>query len=309
MNRAKEWPRIMDKLAAMEAFIRVVEAGSFTAVARELGSTQSAVSKQVAALEAHLGVQLLSRTTRSTVSTDEGRAYYEQVQRIVADVREAESSLRKGTRAVQGRLRIGASAGFGRFVLFPIIQAFMKKYPSIEVDLQLSDSFVDVVAQGLDVAVRIGELADSSLLAQRMGVTHRSVVASRQLAADLNKKRRLPQKPSDLAKHDCIIYTGLATTSTWVFDAVEGKASERVKVNGKLHTNSTEIVRAAVVGGLGIGFTPNWYFNDELKNGEIIRLLPQYSPHPLPINAIYPTSRKHSAKVAAFIQFTRQLMV
>jgi DNA-binding transcriptional LysR family regulator len=298
----------MDKLSAMEAFIRVVEAGSFSAVARELGSTQSAVSKQVAALEAHLGVQLLSRTTRSTAITDEGRAYYEQVQRILADVREAEGSLRKGARAVQGRLRVGAAAGFGRFVLFPVIDAFMKKYPGIEIDLQLSDSFVDVVAQGLDVVVRVGELSDSSLLAQRLGETHRSVIASRELAAQLNKKRRLPQAPSDLAQHDCIIYTGLSTPSTWVFDALEGKPSkgnERIKVSGKLHTNSTEIVREAILAGLGIGFTPNWFFTQELAQGEVIRLLPQFSPHPLPINALYPASRKHSAKVAAFIQFAR----
>jgi DNA-binding transcriptional LysR family regulator len=296
----------MDKLSAMEAFIRVVEAGSFSAVARELGSTQSAVSKQVAALEAHLGVQLLSRTTRSTAITDEGRAYYEQVQRIVADVREAEGSLRKGARAVQGRLRVGAAAGFGRFVLFPVIDAFMKKYPGIEIDLQLSDSFVDVVAQGLDVVVRVGELSDSSLLAQRLGETHRSVIASRELAAQLNKKRRLPKAPGDLAQHNCIIYTGLSTPSTWVFDAIGGKASERIKVSGKLHTNSTEIVREAILAGLGIGFTPNWFFTNELALGEVIRLLPHFSPHPLPINAMYPASRKHSAKVAAFIQFTKQ---
>jgi DNA-binding transcriptional LysR family regulator len=296
----------MDKLSAMEAFIRVVEAGSFSAVARELGSTQSAVSKQVAALEMHLGVQLLSRTTRSTAITDEGRAYYEQVQRIVADVREAEGSLRKGARAVQGRLRVGAAAGFGRFVLFPVIDAFMKKYPGIEIDLQLSDSFVDVVAQGLDVVVRVGELSDSSLLAQRLALTHRSVIASKELAASLNRKRRLPQRPSDLVQHNCIVYTGLATPSTWVFDALEGKASERVKINGKLHTNSTEIVREAILAGLGIGFTPNWFFTPELAQGEVVRLLPQFSPHPLPVNALYPASRKHSAKVAAFIQFARQ---
>jgi DNA-binding transcriptional LysR family regulator len=295
----------MDRLAAMEAFIRVAEAGSFSAVAREQGSTQSAVSKQVAALEAHLGTQLLSRTTRSTAVTDEGRTYYEQAQRIVADVREAESSLAKGARAVQGRLRVGAAAGFGRFVLFPVLAAFMQKYPNIEVDLQLSDSFVDVVAEGLDVAVRVGELADSSLLAQRLAVTHRSVVASRTLAATLNKKRRLPQSPSELAQHDCIVYTGLTTPSTWVFDSLDGKASERVKVSGKLYTNSTEIVREAVLHGVGIGFTPNWFFTPELLQGEVIRLLPQYSPRPLPIHALYPTSRKHSAKVAAFTQFAK----
>jgi DNA-binding transcriptional LysR family regulator len=299
----------MDRLAAIETFVRVVEAGSFSSVARELGSTQSAVSKQVAALEAYVGAQLLSRTTRSISLTDEGRAFYEQGLRIAADVREAVGSVRAGSRAMHGRLRIGAAAGFGRMRLFPIVRAFMAAHPDLEVDLQLSDSFVDVVAQGLDVAVRVGELTDSSLIAQRLGAANRSVVASRALAAALNAAHNVPQRPADLAAHNCIIYTGLATPSTWVFDARdsrEGQATERIKVSGRLHTSSTEIVHQAVLEGLGIGFTPDWYFTNELQSGEVIRLLPQFSPHPLPIHALYPNSRRHSVKVAKFVQFARE---
>jgi DNA-binding transcriptional LysR family regulator len=295
----------MDRLAAMEAFVRVVEAGSFSGVARELGATQSAVSKQVAALESRLGVQLLSRTTRSISLTDEGRAFYEQALRIVADVREAEGSVRAGARAMQGRLRIGAAVGFGRFLLFPVVRDFMALHPQLEVDLQLSDSFVDVVAQGLDVVVRVGELSDSSLIAQRLGSANRSVVASRALAASLNQAQALPQQPADLSAHECIVYTGLATAATWAFDARGSSPGERIKVKGRLHTSSSDIVREAVLAGMGIGFTPDWIFGPELRSGEVIRLLPEHSPHPLPIHALYPASRKHSRRVNQFVQFAR----
>lgn len=298
----------MDRLAAMQVFVRVVQAGSFSAVAREGGSTQSAVSKQVAALEAHLGVRLLSRTTRSTSLTDEGRSYFEAAQRIVADNQEAEEALRADKGQITGRLRLGSSAGFGRFVLFPIVQDFMAQHPLVQIDLQLADGFVDVVAQGLDAVVRVGDLNDSSLLAQRVGTAQRSVVASRALAAQLNREGRLPVHPQELAAHDCVVYTGLSAPGTWVFDAVHGAQASgtRVRVQGRFSTSSTELVREAVLAGMGIGFTPDWIFSHELANGEVVRLLPQFSPHPLPIHVMYPDSRRHSAKLAAFTQLARQ---
>jgi DNA-binding transcriptional LysR family regulator len=298
----------MDRLQAMETFVRVVEAGSFSAVAKESGSTQSAVSKQVAALENHLGAKLLSRTTRALTVTAEGQVFFEQAQHVVTSAQQAESSVRKGTKAVQGLLRIGAGVGFGRFVLFPVVQAFMEKYPDVEVDLQLSDTFVDVVAQGLDVVVRVGNLQDSSLLAQSLGFAQRNVVASRELAAKLNKASRMPQTPQDLQHHNCIVYTGLSITSTWSFVAEDAATTHDVKISGRLRTNSSETVREAVLAGLGIGFMPSWYFQEELKQGEVIRLLPRFTPHRLPISAVYPASRKHSARVAAFIAFAQKAL-
>ncbi len=295
----------MDRLAAMASLVRVAETGSFSAVARELGSTQSLVSKQVAALEAHLGVKLLSRTTRSVSLTDEGRTYVEAARRIVQDAQQAEEALRGDAGQVTGRLRIGASAGFGRIVVFPIVRAFMQAHPQLSVEFQLSDSFVDVVEQGLDAVVRVGELADSSLLAQRVGTAERSVVATRELAAKLNREGRVPLAPSDLTAHDCVLYTGLTTPGTWVFDASDTAAVERVKVSGRFQTNNTEVVREAVLHGLGIGFAPTWFFTEELADGRVIRLLPLHAPRPLPIHVLYPAARKHSAKLAAFIQFVR----
>jgi DNA-binding transcriptional LysR family regulator len=296
----------MDRLGAMQTYLRVVESGSFSSVARQLGTTQSYVSKQILALEQHLNAKLLSRTTRSISLTDEGRTYYETARRIVAEVDEAEEQLRRGEAHVGGRLRIGASAGFGRFVLFPIVREFMHTHPEIEIDLQLNDGFVDLVAEGLDAAVRVGDLGDSSLLAARLGTAQRSVLATQALAAALNREGRLPLNPEALAEHNCVIYTGLSTPNLWLFDAPEPKAvGARVRVRGRFSTSSTELVREAVLSGLGIGFAPNWFFTRELASGEVVRLLPKYSPHPLPIHAVYPASRKHSQRLAAFIALAK----
>ena len=164
----------MDRLTAMQTFVRVVESGSFSAVARETQATQSAVSKQVAALERALGARLLSRTTRSLALTEEGERYFEQARRLVAEIAEAESSLRQGEQQLTGWLRVAASVGFGRLKLLPVVKSFLAAHPGVKIDLRLNDGFIDLVEQGIDVAVRIGELADSSLVARRIGTTRRA---------------------------------------------------------------------------------------------------------------------------------------
>ncbi|KWR84614.1 hypothetical protein RM96_27850 [Cupriavidus sp. IDO] len=169
----------MDKLQAMQTFVRVVEAGSFSAVAHEANVTQGAVSKQVAALEADLGAKLLTRTTRSLALTDEGERYFEQVRRLVAEIAEAEGALRSGEQQHSGWLRVAASVGFGRRKLMPVVQAFLAKHRNVKIDLRLHDGFIDLVGLGIDVAVHIGELSDSSLVARRVGTTHRMLVAHR----------------------------------------------------------------------------------------------------------------------------------
>ena len=298
----------MDRLTAMRVFVRVAEAGSFSAVARSLGTTQSAVSKQVAALEKRLGLKLLSRTTRALSLTDEGRAYFEATGRLVREIEEAELALQARQGEVLGTLRIGASVGFGRQVLFEQVRAFMAIHPSLRVDLQLNDGFVDVVGEGLDLVIRIGELADSGLLAQRVGTTTRVVLASRSLVERLQHEQRLPQAPADLARHECILYTGLSTRNQWVFDASARGQATAVAVQGRLSSNSSEVVREAVLAGMGIGFVPSWLFAAEQASGEVQCLLPCYVPRPLPIHALYPASRRHSAKVAAFVAHVRDAL-
>lgn len=295
----------MDRLAAMQTFVRVVERGSFSAVAREAHTTQSAVSKQVAALERALGARLLSRTTRSLALTEEGEAYFEQARRLVAEIAEAESGVVRGRQQLKGWLRVAASVGFGRLKLLPLVKSFLAAHPGVKVDLRLNDGFVDLVEQGIDVAVRIGELSDSSLVARRIGTTTRALMASRAYLRHLPRGLRAPQVPQDLARHNCIVYTELAAGNAWTFMAGPGAPAEvgsavTVRAEGNLQTNSSEVVRAAVLSGMGIGYTPNWLFEDELARGELQVLLPDWPAPPLPVHLVCPAQRLQSAKVKAF---------
>jgi DNA-binding transcriptional LysR family regulator len=295
----------MDRLQTMQTFVRVVEAGSFSAVAKEAGATQSAISKQVAALERTLGVKLLSRTTRSLALTEEGERYFEQVRRLVAEIAEAEGTLRRGERQLQGWLRVAASVGFGRLKILPVVQRFLADNPGVKVDLKLHDGFIDLVEQGIDVAVRIGELGDSSLIARRVGTTQRALVATREYLRRLPRGLKAPRVPGDLLMHNCIVYTELATRNAWSFTAGPGAAAEVgttqvVRVEGNLHTNSSEIARASVLAGIGIGYSPRWLFDDELASGQLQVLLPHWPTPDLPIHLVSPAQRRHSAKARAF---------
>lgn len=299
----------MDRLQAMQTFVRVVEAGSFSAVAREQGSTQSAVSKQVAALERALQAQLMARTTRSLALTEEGERYFEQARRLVAEIEEAESTVRGAGRRLSGWLRVAAAVGFGRMTLLPVVQRFLQEHPGVKVDLRLSDAFVDLVEQGIDVAVRVGDLADSTLVARRVGSTRRIVVAQREFLRRLQRARgdatRMPREPQDLLQHNCIVYTELATRNEWRFTAGPGAHAPRgtvqsVRVAGNLQTNSSEVVRAAVLSGFGIGYSPTWLFAEELRSGQVQPILSDWLAPELPIHLVSPPSRRHSAKVRAF---------
>lgn len=295
----------MDRLTAMQTFVRVVESGSFSAVAREQQATQSAISKQVAALERALGARLLSRTTRSLALTEEGERYFQQARRLVAEIAEAESSLRQGEQQLTGWLRVAASVGFGRLKLLPLVQSFLAAHPGVKIDLRLNDGFIDLVEQGIDVAVRIGELADSSLVARRIGTTQRAVVASRTYLRALPRAQRVPRSPDELQLHNCIVYTELSTQNAWTFTAGPGAPKPpgtqvTVRAQGNLQTNSSEVVRAAVIAGMGVGLSPTWLFEDEIRRGELQVLLPDWPAPSLPVHLISPSQRRHSAKVQAF---------
>lgn len=290
----------MDRLQAMHAFVRVVEAGSFSAVARELATTQSAVSKQVAALERHLGARLLARTTRSLSLTDEGERYFEQARRLVSEVAEAEAGVRRSRAQLSGWLRVAASVGFGQRVLMPVVRDFLLAHPALRIELKLSDGFVDLVEQGIDVAVRIGALGESDhLVARRIGSTERSLFASRAYLASRPLRERRPRVPADLAQHACIVYTELATRNAWTLRRRDG-ADVTVRVEPAFQTNSSEGVRAATLAGLGITYSPHWLLGDALAAGEVLRLLPAWSAPPLPIHLLSTPERRGAAKVRAF---------
>lgn len=294
----------MDKLQAMRTFVRVVEAGSFSAVAKESNTTQSAVSKQVAALENVLGAKLLVRTTRSLALTEEGERYFEQVRRVVAEIAEAETSLKHGEQQLKGWLRVAASVGFGRLKLMPLVQTFLAAHPEVKIDVRLNDGFIDLVERGIDVAVRIGELPDSSLIARPIGVSRRELVAHRNYLRSLPKGIKPPKSPDDLGQHNCIVYTEATMRNAWRLSAGPGAADPEgtvrvIKVDGNLQTDSSEVIRTSVIAGMGIGYAPSWLFEDEIARGEVVRVLPDWSLRS-PIHVVMPQERRHSAKVRAF---------
>ncbi len=295
----------MDRLAAMQTFVRVVESGSFSAVARESRATQSAVSKQVAALERALGARLLNRTTRSLALTEEGERYFEQARRLVAEIAEAESGVRQGEQQLTGWLRVAASVGFGRLKLLPLVKTFLAAHPDVKIDLRLNDGFIDLVEQGIDVAVRIGELSDSTLVARRIGTTKRALVANRKYLRTMPKGLKPPRLPEDLLPLNCIVYTELATQNAWTFTAGPGAPVAvgtvvTVRAQGNLQTNSSEVVRAAVLSGMGIGFSPTWLFEDEMAHGDLQVLMPDWPAQSIPVHLVSPGQRRQSAKVRAF---------
>lgn len=295
----------MDRLAAMQTFVRVVESGSFSAVARETRSTQSGVSKQVAALERELGAQLLRRTTRSLALTEAGARYFAQAQRLVAEIAEAEAALLQGEQQLSGWLRVAASVGYGRLQLMPLVKSFLFAHPHVKIDLRLNDGFVDLIEEGIDVAVRIGELPDSSMVAKRIGTTQRVLLASPQYLRALPHDLPPPRMPQDLLQHNCIVYSELATQNAWTFTAGPGASEAEgtqvtVRAQGNLQTNSSEVVRASVLSGMGIGYSPTWLFEKEMASGELQVLLPDWPAPPLPIHLVCPPQRRQSAKVQAF---------
>lgn len=289
----------MDRLLAMQTFVRVVETGSFSAAAREQSGSQSAVSKQLAALERHLGAKLLTRTTRVLSLTDEGERYFEDARRLVAEVAEAEAQLRRGEQQLSGWLRVAASVGFGTRVLRPHVHSFLAAHAGVKIDLKLHDGFIDLVEHGIDVAVRIGNLADSTLVARRIGHIRRAVVASRAYVQAASHERRLPQRPQDLQQHPCIVYTELRSRNLWDFSTPDG-AAVTVRVDGPLQTNTADIVRAAVLDGVGIAYSPTWLFQDLIDTGEVQVLLPDWQTSPLPLHLLSPPERRRAAKVRVF---------
>lgn len=299
----------MDRLQAMQIFVRVVESGSFSAVARETNTTQSAVSKQVAGLERRLGARLLSRTTRSLALTEDGERYFERARRLVAEVAEAEDAVRAGAQQLRGWLRVAASVTYGRFKLMSQVQDFLAQHPQVRIDLRLNDGFVDLVEQGIDVAVRVGNLPDSSLVARRIGTARRRLVAHRSLVRQLERRGpRPPRHPSELSRHNCLVYTELLTGNAWTFVAGPGAREPGgtecvVKVGGNLQSNSGEVIRSAVLSSMGIGYSPDWMFEDEIARGEVLELLPGWQSPPQPIQLTSPPQRAHSAKVQAFAAF------
>lgn len=283
----------MDRLRAMQVFVRIVEAGSLTGAAAALGMSGPAVVRSLAALERAIGVRLLQRTTRRSSLTDEGREYYERCKRVLAQVEEADTSMSARRSEPHGRLRITAPATYGRMHVAPIVNAFIAKYPQVEVELLLLDRVVDLVEEGLDAAVRIGELPDSTHVARALGETRRVVCA----APAYLRRAGTPKTPADLHAHRCIVFSGLAAANEWSF----GAKRQRVAVRPVLRTNQVDAALDACIRGLGCGQFLSYQVDAALREGTLKRLLKEYEPPALPIHIVYPHARP-SSNVRAFIE-------
>ena len=270
----------MDRLLSMTCFARAVETGSLSAVARELGIGQPNVSRHLASLEAQLGMRLMHRSTRKLTLTPEGERYYAEVRPALDALGEAESNAR-GEDRPSGLLRVSCPVALARYKILPLVKPFLEQFPEIELDLQIGDRMVDLVEDGVDVAIRVGDLRDSSLRARRIGTARRICVAS----IDYLAAHGTPQTPLDLPRHNCVLFSLLATGQVWPFERAP------IQVSGRFRVNSPEGVRAAVLDGLGIGLMPCWLFADEIAAGKIRVLMPDWPVPSLPIHALYPEKR------------------
>jgi len=284
-------------LEHIRTFVRAVETGSFTAVALEQRQSQPTVSRQILALEEQLGVRLMQRTTRALTLTDEGRSYYAHARNLLDAVEKAAASVRPDT-AVRGTLRIAAPLAFARLHLLPRIARFLEKHPDLRTDWVLGDRPVDLVGEGVDLAIRIGRVIDQGLIVRRIGQMKRVTVARPEYFAKAGR----PRHPCELTAHDCIVYTGLATVDEWHFSGPDG-APIIVKVSGRVRVNASEGMRSALLEGLGLAVCPTWLFTDEIETGVIERVLINYEPAAMPIQAVYPSRQLVPARVRVFVDY------
>ncbi len=293
-NRQQGRETTMD-LNAMLVFARVVEEKGFSAASRRLNMSKSAVSKQISQLEDRIGARLLNRTTRSLSLTDAGAAFFERCVRIVAEAEEAELAVSSMQSAPRGRLRLTAPMTFGARHVAPLVAEFMHKYEGLQVDVSLSDRVVDLIDEGFDLAVRVGRLADSSLIAKRLCSMPAYLVASPAYLA----AQGTPRVPADLAQHNCLEYAYATVANTWTFQGEGGP--HQVHVRGTMRANNGEVILAAVRAGIGVAVMPAVFAGAELCSGEVVEILREFRPQPGAVHAVYPHSRHLSAKVRLFV--------
>ncbi|WP_160107726.1 LysR family transcriptional regulator [Pseudomonas izuensis] len=292
----------MDKLNAMAIFVRVVERGSFSAVARELQTSQPTISKVLRALESELGGKLIARSTRRLSLTDEGQRYYNECRQILAAVDAAENSFQSGREIIAGPLKIGSSVSFGRLQIATRLPEFLRRHPEVQIDLQLSDQNQDLVSEGLDVTFRIGALNDSGLIARHVGITHRVTVAT----PDYLVQHGLPQTPEDLSRHNCLLFNLLSSQNLWSYE--KDTQRHEVRIKGNAQSNNSEAIREMVLEDLGIALSPVWLFSEDLKAGRVTAILQEYTAQSLPIHAVSPANRRQSARVKAFVDYMSQAL-
>ncbi len=282
----------------MTAFARVVEAGSFARAAERLGVSVSSVSRQVADLEAHLDTRLLNRTTRRLSLTESGQAFFERSVQLLSDLEEAEVAVTAASIVPRGTLRLTCSATFGARHLAPAIAAFAARHPQLRFDVELSERTVDLVEEGFDLAVRIGETGSQNLVARRIGSTRIVCCAAPSYLAQHGE----PREPDDLERHACLTYEYAPNRNVWTFRDRKGR-ERGVRIAGLIHANNGRFNEALAVAGLGIAREPDFIVGDDVRSGRLRAILCDFEPLPLNIYVVYPSRRHLSAKVRAFAEF------
>ncbi|WP_281017120.1 MULTISPECIES: LysR family transcriptional regulator [unclassified Minwuia] len=288
----------MHDLSAMAVFAAIAEAGSLTQAAERLSLSKSAVSKQLSRLEERLGARLVNRNTRQVSLTEVGIVYFDFCARILEEAEAAEAAVANLQDAPRGRLRVNAPMSFGTMHLAAALTGFANAYPEITVDLELTDAFVDLVDGGIDVAVRITSMQDSTLIARQLAPACRMVAAS----PDYLAEHGTPQHPRDLSRHNCMIYSLAPNPGTWVFREADGSAMP-IPVQGSIRSNNGEVLREAAIAGLGILVDPTFITYRAIRDGRLVPLLCDYELPRSGIHAVYPNRRHLSPKVRAFIDF------
>ncbi|HEX2604581.1 MAG TPA: LysR family transcriptional regulator [Oxalicibacterium sp.] len=291
----------MDRIDVMRLFVRVADSGSFSKAAGALSIGQPTVSKLIAALETRLGAQLFRRTSRGLSLTDAGQDYYESSVQLLENFEIAESRIGKAQLAPSGVVRVALSAAIGRMYLVPRLPAFFAHYPEVKIDLNVSERHINLVEEGIDIAIRVGNLNDSTLVSRRIGTATFATVASRAYL----EKYGVPEKPSDLEHHQCLTYLFNGAPRPWLFNDSAGTFPFVPK--GPVRTNDFENIRAAVLSGLGIAHNGSLFFQQEVKSGEIVQLLKDFAPAPLPIHVVWAGSRRLPSKVRVLIEFLAEV--
>lgn len=286
----------LDKLNALVSFVRAVDLGSFSAAAIHLGISQPAVSQQVRALEESLGTRLLNRTTRRLALTEAGERYYAYASDIVERIAEADRSIQSAEAQMSGSLAIGLPIGFSESTLGNFLIEFKKNHPCLVLDVSLSDTYVDIVKERLDVAIRVGEIKDETLIVRRLGIIERCLIASPEY---LDRAGR-PQQPSDLGQHDYLFYKGIATG----FDVpLVGRDGEHTttRIKPAMMVNNSTTLYDATLAGLGIGLNKRWLMETDIREGRLEEVLPEWTYPSHPIHAVYPSNRFIPLKVRRFV--------
>jgi DNA-binding transcriptional LysR family regulator len=286
----------------LQLFTYVVEEGSFSAAARMLGVTPSSVSRQISALETDLGARLFNRTTRTQSLTEAGEIYFRHTQRIVTDIEEAQLAVRKLADTPSGNLHVTVEADFAITYLSPILPEFLKRYPDVQVRLSMTTDVVDLVHSGIDLAIRVGHLADSSLIARKIFASRSVLCAS----PDYIKTHGNPSHPHDLSQHQCVSFWVQSGRTQWKFQ--DAKNELNIPISGRVNANSLIFLRGAAIDGLGIAMIPTWMIQEELKSGQLITILEDYplDPPSTPINAVFAHNKHLAPKVRAFVDFLKE---